>query len=155
MAARLRVGPLQLKARRHRGSVVTPLSWVERRGEQGHLRPESRGRRGGGTGLSARTGASKASPHRHEPGLMARLALTPSRSAGLLGPTARAAAAWQALCYQLPQLPGADRRPESTGRRGQGDTVSGRGILEHRSATTAGSPSRWPLQFPPAHVGLQ
>lgn len=26
---------------------MKPLSWVERRGEQGHLRPESRGRRGG------------------------------------------------------------------------------------------------------------
>lgn len=134
---------------------MKPLSWVERQGERGPVRPESRGRRAGRhwpLRPHQRFQGQRSAPRTwtHGP---ARA--HPSSSAGRLAPTARAAAAWQALCYQLPQLPGADRRPESPGSRGKGDTASARGIPEHRSAATARSPSRLPLQFPPDHVGLQ
>ena len=77
----------------------------------------------------------------------------PAATAGLLGPAARAAAAWPALCYHLPPLPGAGRRPASTGSRAKGVTVSGRGAPEHRSANSAESASWLPPRLPPARGG--
>lgn len=47
--------------------------------------PSPAGGQDTGTGLSARTNAAAAGPHRSEPGLMAQLALMPSSSAGNLG----------------------------------------------------------------------
>lgn len=58
----------------------------------------------------------------------------PQQLRWLLGPVARAAEAGQALCYQLPRLPGAGRQPESTGSRARGPTLSGRGTPEYRGA---------------------
>lgn len=63
------------------------------------------------------------------------------------GPAA-GAAAWQPLCYQLPPLPGPDRRRESPGSPATGGRGLGRGAREPRGAAGARSPSRYPSSAP-------
>jgi hypothetical protein len=119
--------------------------------------PRARGRRG-----------ERCRPLRSHQRLVRRVPLTAAMLDSWLGSRSSPAAppnsrvpqlgqrtAGKALCYQLPRLPGAGRRPESNRSRAKGNTATRKGTRAHRSAHSAGRPVGLPLQTPPAHGDLQ